>query len=131
MAEHRLGVMELAGVQMFEGTEYGTLPSHTGHGLCTAAVIGLHAQILDRHYYGQQDRATPLILSEFSMSSRSDIVGRHAGMTIPYVEGSTGFEQTPFQVLRHNVSVQDGLARNDLSWRSWQHEQKAQYRDAF
>jgi hypothetical protein len=123
--------MNLAGIQMFEGTEYGTLPESSGHGLCTAAVIGLHAQILQQHLYNGEHTEGPLILSEFSMTSRSDIVGRHAGMTIPYIEGSQGYENTPFQVLHHNVSVRDGHQRNELRWKQWNHQQKANYRQAF
>jgi hypothetical protein len=40
--------MELAGADLFEGTEYGTVPGeeYRGHGLCTAAVIALNAQIM-------------------------------------------------------------------------------------
>jgi hypothetical protein len=121
--------IELAGIQLIEGTEYGTLPGHEGHGYCTAAVVGLHAQILQHHRESGAEQL-PLILSEFSMTSRSDIVGRHAGMTIPLVEGTSGLENTPIQVLRYNVSVLDRRAPNSISWRGLG-DQRNTYRDAF
>jgi hypothetical protein len=52
-------------------------------------------------------------------------------MTVPYIEGSQGYEQTPFQVLRYNVSVRDGLERNDIHWGSLSVPNRDHYRDAF
>jgi len=104
------------GVQIIEGTEYGTLRGMEGRGLCSAAVIGLHAQILNNHLYDETAPGIiPIILSEFNLSVRSDRVGRHAGMTLPLVEICPGLEDTPIQILRRNVSVLDGKPVNGLS----------------
>lgn len=113
--------LSFANVQLVEGTEYSTLPGYEGHGLCTAAVIGLHAQILrDTLYQGQP---SPLILSEFSLASRSDAVGIRAGMVLP----ESAFTN---QVLSSNVSVLDRLPPNSLNYRELG-DQRLHYRDAF
>lgn len=98
--------LQLPGVLIVEGTEYGTHPDYRGKGLCTAAVAGLHAQIL-------QDQPEALIVAEFNMSSRSDVVGRHVGMTLPLVEGMQ--PENPIQILKRNVAVFDGQPTNDLT----------------
>lgn len=107
-------ILSFAGVNLAETTEYSTHPDYRGHSLCTASVVGLSAQLLNeldaRH-------GIPLILAELNMSSRSDVVAYHAGLTIPEVEKVTGLE-APRQVLRANVSVLDGMPPNDLNWRS-------------
>ncbi len=108
------------GILLVEDTEFGTKADFQGMGLNTAAVTALNAQILSDTLYGKSrfnhrhSRRTPLIYSELSMTSRSDIIGRKAGMTIPLVEGRSGLEQ-PTQVIRRNVAVLDGQAPNDLS----------------
>lgn len=135
----------IAGIPLIEGTEYGTLPGQEGNGYCTAAVVGLHAQILQRMVYSaelqnsgetasettQPERLhLPLILAEFNMTSRSDIVGRHTGMTVPLVEGTPGLESTPIQVLRHNVSVFDRHQPNTVTPDDLA-EHAGRYREAF
>lgn len=120
--------LQMAGIDIVEGTEYGTLPGYEGLGLCTAAVTNLHAQILNDTVYTTGE--TPLIVSEFNMTSRSDIVGRHAGMTIPLVENTPGLEDSPIQVLKYNVSVLDRETPNNLNWRALG-EERHTYRDAF
>lgn len=94
-----------------ESTEFGTHLDFEGRGLCTAAVVGLNAQILSDSEH--LSPALPLIYSELSMTSRSDTVARKAGMTIPLVEEQPGLIQ-PTQVLRRNVSVLDGYEVNGL-----------------
>lgn len=121
--------LRLAGAYIVEGTEYGTLSGYEGNGLCTAVVSLLHAQVLNDTLYTTGN--TPLIVSEFNMTSRSDIVGRHAGMTIPLVEGTSGLEDSPIQVLRRNVSVLDRYPANTtISWRDLG-EARSTYRDAY
>ena len=107
-----------------EGTEYSTLPEYGGKGLCTAAVIGLNAQILndtvnDRGEY-------PIIIAEFNLASRSDMVGYAAGMHLPNLLDPF----SPMQVLKKNVSVLDGLGPNDVKWGELG-EQRGHFRDAF
>ncbi len=108
------------GILLVEDTEFGTKSEFQGLGLNTAAVTALNAQILsdtlygDSHFNLRHSRIAPLIYSELSMTSRSDVIGRKVGMTIPLVEGQTGLEQ-PAQVIRRNVAVLDGQATNDLS----------------
>ncbi len=104
--------LEMPRVALLEGTEYGTAENARGKGLCSAVVAGLHAQMLrDTLYSGEN---MPLIFSEFNMSVRSDVVGRHTGMVIPLVrEGEMC--AFPVQLLRRNVSVLDGQPVNDLS----------------
>lgn len=120
--------LTIANQLIVEGTEYGTLPGYEQQGLCTAAVVALHAQILQDTLY--QTGQVPLIVSEFNMTSRSDVVGRHAGMTIPLVEGSSHLEHTPFQVLHRNVTVLDHLPASDINWRALG-DQRQTYREAF
>lgn len=118
----------LAGISLVEGTEYGTLPGYEGMGLCTAAVTALHAQVLRDTFY--QTGVAPLIMAEFNMTSRSDVVGRHAGITIPLVENTPGLDNTPIQVLRMNVPVLDRLTPNNISYRGLG-DKKDHYRDAY
>lgn len=121
--------LNFANMTLVEGTEYGTLPEYEGHGLCTANIVTLHAQILQDLLYKQG--IIPIITSEFDMSSRSDIVGKKTGMTIPMVDGVAGLEESPIQVLRYNVSVLDRQLPNNLSWRdlgSERHKFKESYR---
>lgn len=118
----------LAGISLVEGTEYGTLPGYEGMGLCTAAVTALHAQVLRDTYY--QTGTAPLIMAEFNMTSRSDVVGRHAGISIPLVENTPGLEATPIQVLRMNVPVLDRLTPNTINYRDLG-DQRTRYRDAY
>lgn len=94
-----------------ESTEFGTHIGFEGRGLCTAAVVGLNAQILDDTEH--LSTGLPLIYSELSMTSRSDTIARKAGMMIPLVEGQTGLMQ-PAQVLKRNVSILDGYETNGL-----------------
>lgn len=117
-----------AGVNLVEGTEYGTLPGYEGLGLCTAAVTALHAQVLNDTYY--QTGEMPLIIAEFNMTSRSDVVGRHTGITIPLVENTPGLEATPIQVLRMNVPVLDRHTPNDQNYRELGNRRQ-HYRDAY
>ncbi len=106
-------VLSFAGVNLAETTEYATNPAYRGHNLCTASVIGLTAQLLDDL---QTSEGVPLVMAELNMTSRSDVVAYHAGMTIPGVE-HTAISEQPRQVLRANVSVLDGQAPNSLNWR--------------
>ena len=99
------------GIFLVEGTEYGTLPRFEGNGLCTAAVIGLHAQILDESLYRRDQ--IPLIYSELNLSVRSDAVARKTGMEVPLI--ACRDNTLPYQVLRRNVSVVDHQEPNDLS----------------
>lgn len=99
-----------ANLYLVEGTEYGTLPGFEGQGLCTAAVIGLHAQILQKSLY--KEKVIPLIYSELNMTTRADVIARKAGMSVPLVEGRAVSE--PRQVLRRNVSVFDDHEPNDI-----------------
>lgn len=119
--------LQFAGQLVVEGTEYGTLPGYEGRGLCSAAVAGLHAQILRSTLY--RNKRVPLITAEFDMSSRSDVVGRHVGMTIPYVEGRQGLTE-PLQVLKYNVSVLDRHDPNTINWRDLG-VKKSLYRNSF
>ena len=121
--------LNLSGVSIVESTEWATAQGYEGHGLCQASVTGLIAQILhDTEYRG---RGTPLIMGEFNMTSRADMVARSVGMTIPYVEGVRGLEQTPRQVMRQNVSVFDRHPRNNRSYASLQESEKVWFRDAY
>jgi len=94
------------GIYMVEATEFGTREDQRRKNLSTAAVIGLNAQIIESSVY--RDGTIPLIISEYNMdpASRSDKVGRNAGMTIPGVDGVEGLTE-PTQVLRDNVAVVD------------------------
>lgn len=105
-------ILSFAGVNLAETTEYSTHPDYRGQSLCTASVVGLSAQLLDE--LSARD-GIPLILAELNMSSRSDVVAYHAGLTIPDVEKVAGVT-APRQVLRANVSVLDGMPPNDLYW---------------
>lgn len=102
--------LDLAGVKLIEGTEEGTLDRFGGKGLCTAAVIMLHSQIINSF----SERNRPLIFAETNLTSRADIVSRHAGMTAPGVEGISTL-RGPRQVLQANVSVLDGGPENSLN----------------
>ncbi len=107
------------GILLVEDTEFGTKPDFQGMGLNTAAVTALNAQILSDTLYGSSSfnrghsHRVPLIYSELSMTSRSDVIGRKVGMTIPLVEGQIGLHK-PIQVIRRNVAVLDGQEPNDL-----------------
>ncbi len=103
------------GVLTVELTEFGTKPDFQGKGLCSAAVTGLIAQVLRDTLYagGGYLSSRPLIFAELNMTTRSDVIARKVGMTIPSVEGQTGL-QSPTQVLRRNVSILDGYEPNDL-----------------
>ena len=101
--------ISFGGITLVEDTEFGTSPEFEGRGLCTAAVIGLNGQIL--HDVGRS--SLPLIYSELSMTTRSDVVARKVGMTIPLVENNLGLSGSA-QILRRNVSVLDGREPNDL-----------------
>lgn len=120
--------LSLANQRIVEGTEYGTLDGFEKQGLCTAAVVALHAQILNDTLY--QTGEMPLIVSEFNMTSRSDVVGRHAGMTIPLVENSPHLGNTPFQVLRRNVSVIDHHPPTNIRWRDL-NDRELRFREAY
>ena len=121
--------LNLSGVSIVESTEWATAAGYEGHGLCQASVTGLIAQILaDTEYAG---RGTPLIMGEFNMTSRADMVARSVGMTIPYVEGVHGLENTPRQVMRQNVSVFDRHPRNNRSFSSLQESERVWFRDAY
>lgn len=104
--------IEFTDLLLVEGTEYGTLSDFERKGLCTGAVVGLHAQILRDTLY--QKSQIPLIYSELNMTVRSDVIARKAGMIVPDVEGNTSLTQ-PTQVLRRNVSILDRHGPNDLS----------------
>lgn len=119
-------ILSVAGVNLAETTEYSTDPKYRKLGLCTASVIGLSAQLLNKL---EGLGGIPLIFAELNMSSRSDIVARHAGFTIPGVEGEPGLT-TPHQVLRANVAVLDGMPANNLNWRDLGSDRNA-YRAAF
>lgn len=106
-------ILSVAGVNLAETTEYSTDPNYRKLGLCTASVIGLSAQLLNKL---ESLGGVPLIFAELNMSSRSDIVARHAGFTFPDVEGISGLT-APRQVLRANVAVLDGMPVNNLNWR--------------
>lgn len=120
--------LDLADQLIVEGTEYGTLPGFERQGLCTAAVVALHAQVLNDTLY--QTGQIPLIVAEFNMTSRSDVVGRHAGMTIPFIEQSPHLHETPFQVLRRNVSVVDHYPPTNIRWRDL-NDRELKFRDAY
>lgn len=98
--------LDFAGVVWCESTEYGTAKDFRGRGLCTAAVINLNAQILSDTLY--KNGIMPLVVAELNMSARSDVVARHTGMTIPFVDQVSGLEGRPQQVLRRNVAILDG-----------------------
>ncbi len=119
-------ILSVAGVNLAETTEYSTDPNYRKLGLCTASVIGLSAQLLNEL---EGLGGIPLIFAELNMSSRSDIVARHAGFTIPGVEGKSGLT-APHQVLRANVAVLDGMSANSLNWRDLGSDRNA-YRAAF
>lgn len=120
--------LEFSGVRYVETTEYGTYAprpqglrqrdnqngrTFEGRGFCAASVSALHAQILRDTLY--RDGSPVLIGAEFNMNraSRSDVVGRNVGYTVPYVEGNPHL-QSPFQVLRYNVAVEDRGDPNSL-----------------
>jgi len=107
-----------------EGTEYSTLPEYGGKGLCTAAVVGLNAQVLNDTMKRQEEY--PVIIAEFNVASRSDMVGYAAGMYLPNLMNPF----SPMQVLRKNVSVLDSLEPNDVKWEELGDE-KQHFRDAF
>ncbi|MCX6732260.1 MAG: hypothetical protein NTV98_01840 [Candidatus Roizmanbacteria bacterium] len=116
------------GIYMVEATEFGTRTDLRGKNLSTVAVVGLTAQIVQKALY--EEGHTPLIMAEFNMhpNSRSDVVGRKVGFTIPGVEGVEGLTD-PTQVLRKNVAVLDGGGPSDLLFS--QLPDKDRYRDAF
>jgi len=116
------------GVYMVEATEFGTRNDLRGKNLSTVAVVGLIAQIIQRSLYAE--KTMPLIIAEFNMSSRSDVVGRKVGMTIPGVEGVENLTE-PTQILRKNVAVLDGIKPNSLSYGQFPPEIKEKYRDSF
>jgi len=116
------------GVYMVEATEFGTKTEYRSHNLCTAAVVGLIAQIVKTALYTHYQ--IPLIISEFNMSSRSDVVGRKSGMTIPGVEETEGLTE-PLQVLRRNVAVLDGCGPNDVKYLKFSPEYKKKYKDSY
>lgn len=116
------------GVYMVEATEFGTKTEYRGHNLCTASVVGLIAQIVQTTLYFHN--RMPLIISEFNMSSRSDVVGRKAGMTIPGVEGVVELAE-PVQVLRRNVAVLDGCLPNEIKFSQFTPEYQNKFRDSF
>ncbi len=120
--------LSFAGIQYVESTEYGTLPSYQGQGLCTAAVVALNSQILDYYYRCGLSTKELLVNAEFNMTTRSDVVGRHAGLIVPAIENTT--ENTSLQVLRRNVAVLDGYDRNDVRWYNLD-GQKALYAGAY
>lgn len=101
---------EMAGEFIVEATEFGTLQEYTGQGLCTAAVIALQAQII------RDSRATlsqlPFVFAECSTDARSDMVARNSGHEIPGLNQKN--RHLPWQVLRRNVAVLDGLPENDI-----------------
>jgi hypothetical protein len=101
---------DLAVQYIVEATEFGTNQNELGRGLCTAAVIALKAQIVEDSRMKLQQ--LPLIFSECSLTSRSDMVARKAGQTIPGL--TEDHRYNPWQVLRRNVAVLDGHAKNDL-----------------
>lgn len=101
---------DLAGQYIVEATEFGTHADFTGRGLSTAAVSALQAQIV--HDSRQNLLRAPLIFSECSLTSRSDLVARKAGQTIPKLTKAHGHQ--PWQVLRRNVAVLDGQEPNNL-----------------
>lgn len=111
---------------MVEGTEYSTHPDYEHQGLCAAAVAGLYSQILGDTLYS--NGVMPLIIAEFDMTSRSDVVGRKVGMTIPSSE--IDGQLRPNQVLRSNVSVLDRRSPNALRWRDLGNL-RHHYRDAY
>ncbi len=119
--------LQLGEVFLIEATEFGTLPGLEGNGFCTAAVTTLCAQILRDTFY--TNGTMPLLVSELSMTSRSDIVARHAGWSIPGVEANQDLDQ-PIQVLRYNVSVKDRRDRNQLRWQDLG-EDRLRYQEAF
>jgi len=102
--------VDFGGVTFYEASEFGTLPHPDlrGHGLCTAALVGLHAQILEKH---ATDPSAPVIYAEFSTAARSDIVGAHTGMIIPEDDRQT---PGPRQILYSNVPVEDGLPPSNV-----------------
>ena len=113
--------IHFGGIHLIEATEFGTEPSYEKRGLCTASASGLIAQILRDTFYETNNREklhrsfiTPLVYSELSMTTRSDVIARKVGMTIPLTEGIDGLNR-PRQVLRRNVAVLDGHQPNNLS----------------
>lgn len=108
-----------------EGTEYATDENFGKKGLATAAVVGLHAQILNDTLY--KNGEIPMITSEFNIESRADMVGYKTGMHVVIPdEGAIA----PQQILHKNVSVLDNKPINDLSWNDLG-EQKARFRNAY
>lgn len=98
--------VKFARLRCTELTEFGTLGSHRGKGLCTAAVAGLTAQVL----HVPPSESIHIVLAEFNMhpAERSDVIGYAVGMSVPGVENTHGLEDTPSQVLRYNVAIADG-----------------------
>lgn len=88
-----------------EGTEYATDPNFEGQGHASATIAYLHQQVINDVVYGTG--RYPLIIAEFDISSRSDIVGGHAGMIVP-VDGSIP------NTLRDNVVVLDRRNPNGI-----------------
>lgn len=106
--------LSFGGVDWCEGTEYGTARNFRGNGLGTAAVVNLQAQMVESTR--SRSREIPLIVAELNTAPRvrADILARHTGMIVPYVQGVPGLESSPTQILKRNVSIIDDDDPNDL-----------------
>lgn len=120
--------MQYLDTLLIELTEFATDADYRGRGLSTAALIGLIAQIVeatDRIF--ENEEIIPVITAEFNLSSRSDVVGAHAGMTIPMIHGIHHDLERLTQVLLHNVEVYDDQAENAVSPDHFTEAERAHY----
>jgi len=120
--------LDLPEASLIESTEFGTRIGYEGKGLCTAAVVGLTAQILRDTVHSS--KKIPILTAEFDMSSRSDVVGRLVGMVAPLLSQHLD-RNTPIQTLSYNVSVLDRQPINSINWRDLSPQDREKYRDAY
>ncbi|NTU72638.1 hypothetical protein HGB07_00460 [Candidatus Roizmanbacteria bacterium] len=116
------------GLEMVETTEFGTHPDHRGHGACTVALYSLISQVMTDTQYNPANGNTPLIMAEFNMTARSDVVGRHVGMEVP--KYSTNNVRVG-QILQRNVSVFDGKPENTIRLEDLPEEVRETYRASY
>lgn len=102
--------VNFSGIRYVETTEYSTLEGYSKHGLCTASVEGLVAQVLNDT---NKENVPTVITAEFNTSSTSSAVGANAGFIIPKHDGIS-------QILSYNVAVEDNEQPNQISFEPWE-----------
>ncbi len=106
MAE-RLIIPAISGqLDLIESTEWKTQTGYEGQGLQTAGVSYLIANVLTDLQNSLND--LPLIYAECNFQTRADRAGMGAGLRIPLRDQLV--HSVP-QILRQNVSVNDGLSQ--------------------